>query len=157
MTASAKLSVQGLAKYYDGNPVLERIALKVDAGSFCTIVGASGCGKSTFLRMLLSQEHPTHGEILLDGTPLPKEPTPDRGIVFQKYSVFTHLTVVENLILAQEFEQAPRLGKLLGARRKTAVEQIEDVLERIGLAAARDKYPAQLSGGCSSASPLRRP
>jgi NitT/TauT family transport system ATP-binding protein len=88
MTASAKLSVQGLAKYYDGNPVLERIALEVDAGSFCTIVGASGCGKSTFLRMLLSQELPTHGEILLDGMLLPKEPTPDRGIVFQKYSVF---------------------------------------------------------------------
>lgn len=147
MTAPAKLSVQGLSKYYDRNPVLERIALEVDAGSFCTIVGASGCGKSTFLRMLLSQEHPTHGEILLDGTLLPKEPTPDRGIVFQKYSVFTHLTVVENLILAQEFEQAPRLGKLFGARRKVAIEEIEDVLERIGLAAARDKYPAQLSGG----------
>ncbi|MEP2758850.1 MAG: ATP-binding cassette domain-containing protein [Hyphomicrobiales bacterium] len=147
MSNAVKLSVLGLSKFYDGNPVLERVSLDVDAGSFCTIVGASGCGKSTFLRLLLSQELPTHGELLLDGKALPKEPTPDRGIVFQKYSVFSHLTVEENLILAAEFESAPLTGKLFGADRKKAVEGISDVLDRIGLMDARQKYPAQLSGG----------
>jgi len=147
VTTSTKLSVQGLSKYYDGMPVLERVNLDVATGSFCTIVGASGCGKSTFLRMLLSQEHPTHGTILLDGHPLPEEPTPDRGIVFQKYSVFSHLTVAENLILAREFETAPLMGKLFGSARKKARQDIGEILERIGLAAASDRYPAQLSGG----------
>ncbi|MET1415640.1 ATP-binding cassette domain-containing protein [Roseibium sp. HPY-6] len=142
-----KLRVRGVSKYYDGTPVLERIELDVDKGAFCTIVGASGCGKSTFLRMLLSQEHPTRGEILLDGDALPEEPTPDRGIVFQKYSVFTHLTVAENLILAKEFEAAPYTGKLFGAAKRAALGEIEEVLERIGLAAAAEKYPSQLSGG----------
>lgn len=142
-----KLRVRGLSKAYDGVPVLERVELDVQTGAFCTIVGASGCGKSTFLRMLLSQEHPTGGQILLDGERLPEEPTPDRGIVFQKYSVFTHLSVAENLILAREFETAPKTGRLFGAARRAALSEIDGILERIGLQNARDKYPAQLSGG----------
>ncbi|CTQ42311.1 ATP-binding cassette domain-containing protein [Roseibium aggregatum] len=147
MNTASKLSVQNLAKLYDGVPVLERVNLEVQTGSFCTIVGASGCGKSTFLRMLLSQEHPTRGQILLDGAPLPLEPTPDRGIVFQKYSVFSHLTVAENLILAQEFETSRWTGRLFGTSRKAAFESSEDLLDRIGLRPAANKYPAQLSGG----------
>lgn len=146
-SSSAKLSVRGLAKLYDGIPVLERVDLDVESGSFCTIVGASGCGKSTFLRMLLSQELPSRGQILLDGQSLPDEPTPDRGIVFQKYSVFSHLTVAENLILAREFETAKWTGRLFSASRRSALEEIDDLLHRIGLHAASDKYPAQLSGG----------
>lgn len=142
-----KLSVQGVAKYYDGLPVLERVNLDVEKGAFCTIVGASGCGKSTFLRMLLSQERPTRGEIFLDGIALPEEPTPDRGIVFQKYSVFPHLSVAENLILARELEEAPLTGKLFGSSRRSAFSDIGDLLEQIGLSGATNKYPAQLSGG----------
>lgn len=142
-----KLSVQGVAKYYDGLPVLERVNLDVEKGAFCTIVGASGCGKSTFLRMLLSQERPTRGEIFLDGIALPEEPTPDRGIVFQKYSVFPHLSVAENLILARELKEAPLTGKLFGSSRRSAFSDIGDLLEQIGLSGAANKYPAQLSGG----------
>lgn len=147
MTAQPKLSVQNLFKSYDDVPVLERVSIDVEEGAFCTIVGASGCGKSTFLRMLLSQELPSRGEILLDGDPLPEEPTPDRGIVFQRYSVFPHLTVWENLVLAEEFEQAPLTGRLFGAARGKARDDIGELLERIGLAPAADRYPAQLSGG----------
>ncbi|WP_375183616.1 ATP-binding cassette domain-containing protein, partial [Marinobacter sp.] len=115
--------------------------------SFCTIVGASGCGKSTFLRMLLSQETPSTGVIEMDGEMLPDEPTPDRGIVFQRYSVFPHLTVEDNLILASEFSASPLTGKLSGRARENAREALGETLERIGLAAARKRYPAQLSGG----------
>ncbi len=141
------ISVKNVAKFYDQVPVLERVNISVEKGTFCTIVGASGCGKSTFLRMLLSQELPTRGEILLDGEKLPDEPTADRGIVFQKYSVFPHLTVEGNLLLSQEFEQAPMSGKLYGNAKTIALEKIDETLEKIGLSAARDKFPSQLSGG----------
>ncbi len=147
MSDKVCLRVTNLFKSYGSMPVLERVNLSVEAGTFCTIVGASGCGKSTFLRMLLSQERPTRGTILLDGEPLPDEPTPDRGIVFQRYSVFPHLTVTENLILADELDASPGLGRLFGAARRKRKEAVDNLLETIGLKAARDRYPAQLSGG----------
>ena len=147
MSGSAKVRVRNVAKTYGSTPVLERVNLDVDEGAFCTIVGASGCGKSTFLRMLLSQETPTRGKIELNGEPLPPEPTPDRGVVFQRYSVFPHLTVEDNLILAQEFAAAPRFGRLFGAARKHARDTVTETMERIGLASARHRYPVQLSGG----------
>ncbi len=139
--------VRNVSKSYADMLVLERVNLEIAPNTFCTIVGASGCGKSTFLRMLLSQELPTSGEILIDGNPLPPEPTPDRGIVFQRYSVFSHLTVEDNLLLAAEFEAAPATGKLFGSARKKALESIEPTLEKIGLSTARRRYPSQLSGG----------
>lgn len=145
--AVPKLDVRGVTMEYGDNRVLERLSLTVDAGSFCTIVGASGCGKSTFLRLLLSQEVPTGGRILLDGDPLPPEPTPDRGIVFQRYSVFPHLSVEENLILASEFESAEFTGRLFGKARSEARDAVADTLNKIGLFAARDRFPSQLSGG----------
>jgi len=141
------ISVRQVTKSYGAVPVLERVSLEVEAGTFCTIVGASGCGKSTFLRMLLGQEVPSGGAILLDDQPLPREPTPDRGIVFQRYSVFPHLTALDNLLLAADFEGAPLLARAFGARRRAAEERAEGLLEKTGLTQARDRYPAQLSGG----------
>ncbi len=142
-----RIAVRNVGKAYGDTIVLERVSLDVPAGAFCTIVGASGCGKSTFLRMLLSQELPTSGEILLEGKPLPREPTPDRGIVFQRYSVFPHLSVEDNLILASEFETSAAFGRVFARARKTAREAANETLEKIGLAAARKRYPTQLSGG----------
>ena len=77
--------------------VLENLRLEVADHEFVTIVGASGCGKTTFLKMLLGIEQPTRGEILIDGEPIRPEPGPDRGIVFQRYSLFPHLTAIGNL------------------------------------------------------------
>lgn len=147
MSEQPKVSVRNVAKIYDGTVVLERLNLDIAAGALCTIVGASGCGKSTFLRMLLSQEVPSRGEILIDGEILPPEPTPDRGIVFQRYSVFPHLTVEENLMLSAEFDAAPLTGRLFGSKRAKARDAVTETLERIGLAQARKRYPTQLSGG----------
>lgn len=141
------VSVAKIAMSYDATPVLERVSIDVDAGSFCTIVGASGCGKSTFLRLLLGQEIPTRGTIKVDGVEIPKEPQADRGVVFQRYSVFPHLTVRDNLLLANDFEGSAVFGRLFGSRRKIAIDRTEAILESIGLSAARDRYPAQLSGG----------
>ncbi|MEM0900610.1 MAG: ABC transporter ATP-binding protein [Pseudomonadota bacterium] len=142
-----KISARNVGKVYGDAIVLERVTIDISAGSFCTIVGASGCGKSTFLRMLLSQELPTSGEILIEDRPLPREPTPDRGIVFQKYSVFPHLTVEDNLILESEFQHSAYLPRRFGAARDEARQRVTETLEKIGLVSARKRYPAQLSGG----------
>jgi NitT/TauT family transport system ATP-binding protein len=127
--------------------VLENLRLEVADNEFVTIVGASGCGKTTFLRMLLGTEQPTRGQILIDGEPIRPEPDPARGIVFQRYSLFPHLSVIGNLLLGLELRRARLLGRLFGARRRAALRSCEDMLEAVGLAAARDRYPAQLSGG----------
>lgn len=141
------LRIKHVWKRYVGQVVLENIDLNVTDNEFVTIVGASGCGKTTFLRLLLGEEAPSQGMMVLDGAPMPAEPGADRGIVFQRYSVFPHLTVLENVMLGLELAQSPWLGKLYGTARKQARERAESMLHEVGLHAARDKYAAQLSGG----------
>jgi NitT/TauT family transport system ATP-binding protein len=145
--AVTQVTVKHLWKEFDGHVVLENVNLKVDDHEFVTIVGASGCGKTTFLKMLLGVETPSRGSFLIDGQPWPLEPGPDRGIVFQRYSLFPHLTVMENLLLGLELQGSPVLCRLFGARRRHALQKARDLLEAVGLQAAADKYPAQLSGG----------
>lgn len=141
------IEVGSVGVNYDGMQVLDRVSISVERGAFVTIVGASGCGKSTFLRLLLSQERPTTGTIRVDGAPLPPRPTPDRGIVFQRYSVFPHLTVAQNLILPLELERARAFGRTFGRTRAALRAEVAETLDQIGLNAAADRYPAQLSGG----------
>lgn len=140
------VTVEDVFQSYDHRPILERVNVSVDQGEFISIVGASGCGKSTFLRLLLAQERPTRGRISIDGAPPAIEPGPERGVVFQKYSVFPHMTVRGNLIAAQSFG-ANGWGMLWGAAHKAARSAADDMLERIGLAHVADNYPAALSGG----------
>lgn len=142
-----QITVKHLWKEYDAQVVLENVNLHIGDHEFVTIVGASGCGKTTFLRMLLGVETPSRGEFLIDGRRLPREPGPDRGIVFQRYSLFAHLTVMENLLLGLELRGSPVLGRLLGARRREAIAKADHLLDAVGLNASRNKYPAQLSGG----------
>ena len=141
------ITVSHLWKEYGDNVVLENLSLKIEAGEFCTLVGPSGCGKTTFLKMLLGQENPTRGTFLLDGKPFPTEPGVDRGIVFQRYSVFSHLNVIENVMLGIEFGKSPLLGKLFGKARKAAKAEAMTMLEAVGLGDAAKKYPSELSGG----------
>ena len=141
------ISVRNLSLSYGNVVVLERLNLEVAQQEFCAIVGASGCGKSTFLRLLLSEERASGGEILVDGKPIAKEPDIDRGVVFQRYSVFPHLTVMENVILPMELAESGFCGRFFGARRRRAMEEAAHLLERVGLTHARDAYPKTLSGG----------
>lgn len=143
----ATVSVRHVWKNYGSQVVLENLNLEVADHEFVTIVGASGCGKSTFLRLLLGTEQPSKGAILVDGQPVRPEPDPARGIVFQRYSLFPHLTAIGNLVLGLELKRSRLLGRLFGAKRGQAMARAEDMLEQVGLAAARDRYPAQLSGG----------
>ncbi|MES2826010.1 MAG: ATP-binding cassette domain-containing protein [Pseudomonadota bacterium] len=141
------LQAKNLWKKYDDNVVLERLNISVNTGEFITMVGTSGCGKSTFLKMLLGMEEPTSGKLLLDNKPIPNEPDQSRGIVFQQYSVFSHLTVLENVILAREFEGSALFGKLFGNAKRKVVDEATLLLESVGLATAINRYPHELSGG----------
>ena len=141
------ISVKNVWQQYDDQVVLEGLNLSVNEGEFCTLVGASGCGKSTFLRLLLGQEVPSRGQIHLDGKPLAGEPDASRGVVFQRYSVFPHLSVLDNVALGLELPRSPLLGRLFGTAKREAREQAAALLSKVGLAHAQDKYPTQLSGG----------
>ena len=143
----ATVSVRNVWKQYGDTVVLENLRLEISENEFVTIVGASGCGKTTFLRMLLGTEQPTRGQILIDGEPIRPEPDPSRGVVFQRYSLFPHLTVMGNLLLGLEVKRSRLLGRLFGAARREAKQRAGNMLEAVGLGAASDRYPAQLSGG----------
>ena len=139
------VSVTDVWQSYGDRSILERVNLTVDEGEFVSIVGASGCGKSTFLRMLLAEETPTRGAIRIDGGTPAVEPNPERGVVFQRYSVFPHLNVRDNIVAGESF--ATTFGKLRGAARKAAYERADAMLHRIGLNHVANQFPASLSGG----------
>lgn len=141
------VEVEALWKSYGHKSVLEQIDLTIPNGSFVTMVGASGCGKSTFLRMLLGAENPSRGQIKLDGQPLSAEPGPDRGIVFQRYSVFPHLNCRDNVMLGLDFRQSRWRGRLTGKARQTAADKAQNMLDAVGLERASDLMPTSLSGG----------
>ncbi|MEO8244259.1 MAG: ABC transporter ATP-binding protein [bacterium] len=141
------LTVDRVWKEYGDQIVLENLSLEVAPRSFLALVGPSGCGKTTFLRMLLGQERPTRGRILIDGAPLPPEPGPDRGVVYQRYSVFPHLTVLGNVMLGPELQANRLTGRSFGLAGRAVRERAEALIAEVGLAGAEAKYPAQLSGG----------
>lgn len=143
----ALLSLRNVWVEYGEKVVLERVSLDIAEGAFVSIIGPSGAGKSSLLRVILGQERPSRGTITLEGAPLPAECGPDRGVVFQRYSVFPHLTVLGNTLLGLEFGQAPFAARLFGARRRAAIAEAEAMLEEVGLADSRHLYPAQMSGG----------
>ncbi|MFE8101272.1 ABC transporter ATP-binding protein [Brenneria goodwinii] len=141
------IEIKNLWQEYGDHVVLERLNLSIEEGEFCTMVGASGCGKSTFLRLLLGQEKPSRGKLLLEGKPLANEPDASRGVVFQRYSVFPHLSVLDNVVIGPELLHARFTGRFFGRRKRQAREEATRLLQRVGLGQALDKYPGQLSGG----------
>lgn len=141
------LQIRNVWKTYGDNVILEKLNFSVEKGEFCTLIGPSGCGKSTFLRMLLGQEIPSRGKILLEESELGSEPDSDRGVVFQKYTLFPHLKALENVMLGLELERSPLLGKVFGPQRRKIKEEAMAMLESVGLAASASKYPTELSGG----------
>lgn len=141
------ISARNLWKNYGEQTVLERINVTVEEGEFVTLVGASGCGKTTFLKLLLGIETIDKGSLELDGKAIPDEPGPDRGIVFQQYSVFPHMTVLGNVMAVAGLQQRNLSGFLRGQRKKDAMQASTALLERVGLQDALHRYPHELSGG----------
>jgi len=142
-TARAYLHLENIYKSYGKKVVLDDIDLQVSEGEFITLVGPSGCGKSTLLRLILGQERPTAGAISIDGLSVGL-PNPDRGIVYQKYPLFPHLTVLENIMLGPRLSQ----NMLSLLKRKRAIrDEAMAHLDMVKLAEHGDKFPHQLSGG----------
>lgn len=115
---------------------LSEIDLTLHSGEFVSLVGPSGCGKSTILRLIAGLIVPTTGEVSLNGS-LVTEPSPERGMVFQKPTLFPWLTVEKNIAFSLKMQ-----GKLKGNEDK-----VERMLKVIGLESFKDDYPDQLSGG----------
>ncbi|HEX9465416.1 MAG TPA: ABC transporter ATP-binding protein [Alphaproteobacteria bacterium] len=117
--------------------VLTNISLTVRTSEFVSIVGASGCGKTTFLRILDGLIEPSAGEVLIDGGAV-TAPGRDRGFVFQKDSLWPWRTARENVLFGLEIQRRPR---------KEAHATAQKLIELVGLKGFEDHYPHQLSGG----------
>lgn len=112
-----------------------------DAGEFITIIGPSGCGKSTLFNLILGFLKPTEGQILVGGKSV-DGPGADRGMIFQKYSSFPHLTVLENVLFGLKLN-----GGAANLSHADARERTMEMIHRVGLKGHENKYPHQLSGG----------
>lgn len=137
------LQVTDLYKQYGDKVILDNIDLTVSKGELVTVVGPSGCGKSTMLRMILGQEAPSEGEMLIAGEPVGL-PDQTRGIVYQHYSLFPNLTVMENVIRYHTLSHNPITAFL---KRKEFEEMGMEYLKKVRLQDHANKYPAELSGG----------
>ena len=135
------LEVSHLEKTFDTPQgtvtALKDINFKTHRREFVCVIGPSGCGKSTLIRTLAGLEFPSSGEVLLDGKAV-REPGPDRGMVFQGYTLFPWLTVKQNVMFGLEMS---------GQTKSTAGGEALDWLELVGLSRFADSYPHQLSGG----------
>ncbi|NCU33373.1 MAG: ABC transporter ATP-binding protein [Candidatus Moranbacteria bacterium] len=149
------IRVVGVDKSYGDLSVLSDINIKVRKGEFVTIVGPTGCGKSTLFRLLLGSEKPDRGMILADDKQV-LQPDRNRGIVFQKYSLFPDKTVEQNVMFGLELEyynlwetflQKVSRGIYKRSRQAEFLSKTRTYLESVGLWEARNKYPHELSGG----------
>src|SRR3954464_5578972 len=144
-TAVSAIEVRNLHKYFGENEVLKGIDFHVDVKQVVCVIGPSGSGKSTLLRCVNRLEEPTSGTIVVEGVDI-CDPEVDLdkvrsriGMVFQSFNLFPHLTVLNNLTIAQQ--RVKKRG------RAEAVEVARKNLEKVGLAEREDVYPAHLSGG----------
>jgi sulfonate transport system ATP-binding protein len=126
--------------------VLDALDLSVAPGEFLTIVGASGCGKSTLLRLIAGLDTAFEGDVILDGERV-KQPSLDRGLVFQEPRLFPWLTVTQNIELG-----LLNTGMSKAAKRRTALEHIA----LVGLEGFQDAWPHQLSGGMAQRAAIAR-
>lgn len=140
------IELQDVVKTYNGNiQAVRGVDLKVAAGEVVVIIGPSGCGKSTLLRCINLLEVPTAGEVIVNGSNLMDTSVnldsvrTEVGMVFQSFNLFPHLTVLENVTLAQR--------KVLKRSEEQAKEVALQQLERVGIPDKAHSYPRQLSGG----------
>ena len=139
------IQVRDLKKCFGSNTVLEGVTVDIYKGDVVCVIGASGSGKSTFLRCLNLLEEPTGGQILFEGADITDKKSDinmhrrKMGMVFQQFNLFPHMTVMENLTLAPI--------KLQGKKKDEIEAEALALLDRVGLKDRADSYPSQLSGG----------
>jgi len=151
-----ELIIENLHKSYGDNEVLKGVSLQVEKGEVMSLIGSSGSGKSTLLRCLNLLEHPNEGSITFGGEQIELQRQKDGtlncrnahqlqqlrtriGMVFQSFNLFSHMTVLENVI------EAP--VHVLGCSKKEATERARHYLDKVGVVGRDSYYPAHLSGG----------
>ncbi|MFF0748108.1 ABC transporter ATP-binding protein [Streptomyces sp. NPDC004267] len=139
-SAAATVEFRGLRRRFGTTTALDGLDLTVAPGELLALLGPSGCGKTTALRMLAGFEHPDSGAVLVDGKDITGVPAHrrDAGMVFQSYSLFPHLGVLDNIAFGLRMRKVAK-----AERRRTAAE----LLDLVGLGDKGDRFPHQLSGG----------
>ena len=138
--SDAILALRKITKSFDGVPVLRGIDLSVREGEFVTLLGASGCGKTTILRIIAGLAAPDGGQVLLQGRDVVNDPPEKRNVntVFQSYALFPHMTVWQNVAYAL---------KIRGVSKREIARRVHDALVMVQMEGSEKKTPAQLSGG----------
>ncbi|TAK87705.1 MAG: ABC transporter ATP-binding protein [Betaproteobacteria bacterium] len=138
--AGPALEVRNLVKRFEGITAVDDVWFAVPAGAFMSLLGPSGSGKTTVLRLLGGFELPDRGSIMVDGSEISRLPPyrRDIGVVFQRYALFPHITVAENIGFALKQRRVPK-----PARR----QRVEEALDMVGLPGYGERHPGQLSGG----------
>jgi spermidine/putrescine transport system ATP-binding protein len=138
--ARGSVSLAGVTKRFGNNTAVDNVSLEINAGEFVALLGPSGCGKTTCLRMIAGFEQPDDGEVFISGTPVAGIPAHKRDIntVFQSYSLFPHMTVLDNVAFGPRNKGASK-----GDSRKMA----QDMLDVVRLSDFGPRKPQQMSGG----------
>lgn len=138
---SYKLEILNVTKTFNSEEgeikALEDVNLSVNCCEFLCILGPSGCGKTTLLRLIAGLDYPSSGEIILDGKEV-KDPSPDRGMVFQEFSLFPWRTVIKNVTFGLEIQ---------GIDEEEQYRVANEYIELVGLKDFKNCYPYELSGG----------
>ena len=140
----SQISLNGVYKAYysdrrmtEARVVLNDININIEEGEFVSIIGPSGCGKTTVLNLLAGFERPTKGSVTYNGKEI-TGPSPQRGVVFQEYSLFPWMSVQKNIELALECNKVPE---------KLRTDMAFDALKKVGMGCSADSRPNTLSGG----------
>src|SRR5215470_17085303 len=134
------IRLEKLVKSFDGVPAVTGIDLDIPAGQFYSLLGASGCGKTTTLRMIAGFEKPDSGRIELDGRDVAADPPHKRPVntVFQTYALFPFMTVRDNVAFGLKYQKTSR---------EDTKQRVGEALELVRMGEFAKRRPAQLSGG----------
>jgi spermidine/putrescine transport system ATP-binding protein len=134
------VEIKNVNKFYGENHVVKDLNLQVYEGEFLTLLGSSGCGKTTSLRMIAGFEEPSEGMILVEGEPIEEKEPYERNVntVFQSYALFPHMTVFDNVAYGLKMKKF---------KKPVIQEKVMEILEMVQLIGMEKRYPSQLSGG----------
>lgn len=134
------VELDGVNKIYGTNHVVKDLNLKVEEGEFLTLLGSSGCGKTTTLRMIAGFEEPSSGSIRVEGESIEEKEPFERNVntVFQSYALFPHKTIYDNIAYGLKMKKVPK---------QEIKQRVTEMMELVQLEGFERRYPSQLSGG----------
>ncbi len=152
------IELRNVSRRFGAVTVLDGISITIEQGSFTALLGASGCGKSTSLRIMSGLDRPTSGEVLLNGSDVSGKSAYERNVamVFQSYALYPHLTVAQNIALPLTMRHLSPLGRIplvsalvpgTAEARRTILTKVGESAEALGLTELLDRKPGALSGG----------